>query len=59
MAALGRGEEGENKISPPSPGQNRTEAVENLTEGGENKTQRKKFFSQEREESFSGRLTIF
>jgi hypothetical protein len=24
----GRGEEGENKISPPSPGQNRTEAVE-------------------------------
>jgi hypothetical protein len=47
----GRGEEGEDKVSPPSPEQNRTEVVEKPhweVEG----TQRKKIFSQEREESF-------
>jgi hypothetical protein len=48
----GRGEEGENKASPPSPGQNRTEAVEKPhweVEG----TQRKNLLSGERRELFN------
>jgi hypothetical protein len=38
----GREEEGENKISPPSPGKIRTEAVKNLTEEVEKKNRRKR-----------------
>jgi hypothetical protein len=48
-----RGEEGENKIAPPSPGQNHIEAMEKPHRGGEKKTQRKRsLLSGERRELF-------
>jgi hypothetical protein len=50
----GRGEEGEDKVSPPSPGQNRTGAVEEPHWKVEGNPTKKQIFSQEREESFRG-----
>jgi hypothetical protein len=59
MAALGGGEEGRKertKSLPPPLDRTAQRRWKNLTEGGGDKTQRKKFFSWEREESFSGKM---